>query len=296
MSGNTPTPVTIIGLGAMGAAMAQAYLDAGHPTTVWNRTAEKAAPLVARGASHVSAVEAAVAASPLVIACLSTYEATLAALEPANGALAGRTLITLNTGTPVGARTMADWATGHGARFLDGAIKDVPTAVGKPQTLLYFGGDKAIFDEYEATLQVLGGHTVHLGDDVDLAALYEIAVGGTLLPALLGFFQGAALVTARGLSAESLVPYTVKWLQMVCSVLPVIAEEIDTADYTKLGSSVSVFHDGIANDHEIGEEGIVDVSWHAPMHELLRRAVAEGHRDHSISSLIEVLRKPQQSA
>ncbi|WP_406231365.1 hypothetical protein [Nocardia sp. NBC_01009] len=34
------------------------------------------------------------------------------------------------------------------------------------------------------------------------------------------------------------------------------------------------------------------MSWHAPMHELLRRAVAEGYGDQSIATLIEVLKKP----
>ncbi|SHG24395.1 NAD(P)-dependent oxidoreductase [Streptoalloteichus hindustanus] len=296
MTGDTRTPVTILGLGAMGTALAQAYLDAGHPTTVWNRTAAKAAPLVAAGAHHAENVEDAVAASPLVIACLLSYETTLAALGPAAGAVSGRALVTLNSGTPSGAREMAAWATGHGARFLDGAIKNVPTAVGLPDTVLYYSGDRSVFDEHETTLRVMGGDTSYLGADADLAALYEMAVGGTLLPALLGFFQGAALVTRRGLPATSLVRYTAKWLEMIISVLPVIAEEIDTGDYTRLPSSVGLFHEGIAYDHEIGVEGDVDIAWHLPMHDLLRRAVEAGHRDHSIAALIEVLRKPHETA
>ncbi|GGZ25143.1 hypothetical protein GCM10010387_18280 [Streptomyces inusitatus] len=33
------------------------------------------------------------------------------------------------------------WAAGHGARFLAGAVKNVPSAVGEPDTLLYCSGD-----------------------------------------------------------------------------------------------------------------------------------------------------------
>ncbi|MGW0548566.1 NAD(P)-dependent oxidoreductase [Streptomyces altiplanensis] len=295
MTANHRTPVTVVGLGSMGRALAEAFIEAGHPTTVWNRTPEKAAPLVARGAVHAETIGEAVAASPLTVACLSTYDATLQSLEPAGDAPAGRTLVTLNSGTPAGARRMAAWAAGHGARFLDGAVKNVPSAVGRPDTLLYYSGDKATFDDHAETLRVLGGDTVHLGTEADLAALYESAVGGTLLPALLGFFQGAALVTARGLRASTLVPYTVKWLEMIGSVLPVLAEEIDTGDYTGPASSVGVFHDGIGYDEEMGEEAGIDTSWLAPMNDLVRRAVAEGHRDHSISSLVELLRKPERN-
>lgn len=290
-SGDHP-PVTVIGLGSMGAALADAFIAAGHPTTVWNRTAAKAAPLVDKGGRQAPTVEAAVASSPLVIACLTTYDDTLQVLEPAKAALAGRTLISLNSGSPAGARQLAEFAVGNGARFLDGAIKNVPSAVGAADTLLYYGGDRTVFDEYETTLKVLGGDTVHLGDEPDLAALYEMAVGGTLLPALVGFFQGAAAVQARGLDASTLVPYTVKWLEMIGSVLPAFAREIDTGDYTKPQSSVNLFLAGAAHDEELGKEANLDVSWQRPVHELLERAVAAGHGDHSISALTEVLKKP----
>ncbi len=294
MVGEDLLSVSVIGLGNMGSALAEAFAKIGHPTTVWNRSAAKTAPLIAMGAVHADSIEDAISASKLVITCITTYDATIQAMEPAGVGLSGRTLITLNSGTPEGARKMAAWVTGHGARFLDGAVKNVPAAIGKPDTLLYYSGDKATFDEYETTLKVLGGDTVYLGGEPDLAKLYEFAVGGTLLPALIGFFQGAALVKGRGLQVSSLVPYSIKWLEMIGSVLPSFAEEIDAGDYTKPSSSVDIFHESIVYDLEVGEEANIDVTWRAPMHDLLRRAVATGHRDHSISSLVELLRKSEQ--
>ncbi|WP_410583317.1 NAD(P)-dependent oxidoreductase [Amycolatopsis sp. lyj-108] len=280
------TPVTVLGLGSMGAALAGAFLAAGHPTTVWNRTATKADPLVALGARRATTAEEAVRASPLVIACLTTYEATLAALAPVS--LTGRALVTLNSGSPAEARRMAEWATSRGARFLDGAIKNVPSAVGAPDTLLYYGGDKTVFDEHLETLRVLGGDTVHLGEENDLAALYETAVGGTLLPALVGFFQGAAALRSRGLEAETLLPYATKWFEMIISVLPMYAKEIDSGDYSDPAASVDIFHAGAAADLGLAEEG-VDVGWQLPMHDLVRRAAEAGHGDRSIAVLTELL-------
>ncbi|MEU7282087.1 NAD(P)-binding domain-containing protein [Streptomyces sp. NPDC045431] len=284
-------PVTVVGLGSMGSALAEAFIGAGHPTTVWNRTPSKGAPLVAKGAVQPPALDAAIAASPLVIACLTTYESTIEALEPAAGALEGRALVTLNSGSPAGAREMAAWALAHGARHLDGAIKNVPSAVGAEDTLLYYGGDGGVFDEFAPTLRVMGGDTVYLGPDPDLAALYEMAVGGTLLPALVGFFQGAAALQARGLTAASMVRFSVKWFEMINSVLPVFAEEIDRGDYSAPGSSVNLFLAGAAHDEELGREADLDMEWHKPFHELLRRAVDAGYGDHSVSALTEVLKK-----
>lgn len=296
MRNQPQTSVTVLGLGAMGSALAAAFVEAGHPTTVWNRTASRAAPLVAKGAAHPETVAEAVAASPLVIACLTTYEDTFEALEPATAALEGRDLVTLNSGTPADARRMAEWARGHGARYLGGAIKNVPPAVGAADTLLYYSGDAAVFAAYEPVLRVLGGDTVYLGPDPDLAALYEMAVGGTLLPALVGFFQGAAALQARGLEAASMVRFSEQWLEMIASVLPVLAREIDSGDYSEPLSSVNVFVAGAAHDAELGKEAGLDVEWHKPFHELLERAVQAGYGTQSIAALTEILKEPRPAA
>ncbi|KDN76223.1 3-hydroxyacid dehydrogenase [Streptomyces olindensis] len=291
MAGDSPTPVTVVGLGSMGRALAGAFLAAGHPTTVWNRTPGRAGPLVEKGAVPAESVADAVAASGLVVTCLTTFEDTRAALEPAAGALRGRALVTLNSGSPSGARETAAWATALGARLLAGAVKNVPAAVGAPDTLLYYSGDRSVFDAHETTLRALGGDTVHLGEEPDLAALYEMAVGAMLLPALVGFFQGAAAVQARGLRAESMVRFAGKWLDMIKTLLPVYAAEIDSGDYTDAASSVDLFLAGAAHDDDLAEETNVDTAWLAPLHDLLRRAAEAGHGGHSIAALTEVLRK-----
>lgn len=293
MTAKHMTPVTVIGLGSMGTALGEAFVRAGHPTTVWNRTAAKAAPLVAVGARHAEAVEDAVAASPLVITCLTTFDDTRLALRQAGASLRGRALVTLNSGSPAGARETAAWAVGHGARFLAGAVKDVPSAVGGPDTLLYYSGDRTVFEEFGTALRVLGGDTVHLGEEADLAALYEMAVGAMLLPALVGFFQGAAAVQARGLEVATMVRFAGKWLDMIKSLLPIYAREIDAGDYTDAASSVNLFLAGAADDEDLSEEANVDTAWLAPLHDLVRRAAEAGHGEHSISALTEVLRKDE---
>ncbi|WP_211215490.1 NAD(P)-dependent oxidoreductase [Agromyces subbeticus] len=283
--------MTVVGLGLMGTALAEAFIIAGHPTTVWNRTASKASPLAAKGANAAATIEDAVAASPLIVTCLTTFEDTRSALAPVSVAdWDARALVTLNSGNPADAREMAAWADDHGARFLAGAVKNVPAAVGLPDTLLYYSGDQSVFDDYEKTLTVLGGDTVFLGEDPDLAALYEMAVGGTLLPTLVGFYQGAATLQSRGLQVSSMVRFSAKWLDMISSLLPIFAKEIDTGDYSQPLSTVDTFIAGAAHDASLGAEADIDIAWHAPLNDLLRRAADAGHGGDSISVLTEVLK------
>ncbi|MFC7468445.1 NAD(P)-binding domain-containing protein [Actinomadura keratinilytica] len=62
-SSTAPAAVTVLGLGRMGGALAAAFLAAGHPTTVWNRSPGKADALVVRGARRAGSVAEAVAAA-----------------------------------------------------------------------------------------------------------------------------------------------------------------------------------------------------------------------------------------
>lgn len=97
----TPRPaVSVIGLGMMGTALAAAFLKAGHPVTVWNRSPAKSGPLVAQGATPADTAAEAVAASPLVVVCLTTYDTVRTVLEPLSGQLTGRTVANLTNGTP----------------------------------------------------------------------------------------------------------------------------------------------------------------------------------------------------
>ena len=68
------TDVTMIGLGAMGSALARAFLGAGHGVTVWNRTVSKMEPLSALGANAVSSISEAVEASPVIVICIDNYD------------------------------------------------------------------------------------------------------------------------------------------------------------------------------------------------------------------------------
>src|SRR5262245_49972137 len=106
----TPSGVTMLGLGAMGAALAARLVDTGHPVTVWNRTAGRDTDLVARGAGRAATVADAVGAQPLVVACLLRHPSVHETLDPVVAALRGRTLLNLTTTTPNEARELAAWA------------------------------------------------------------------------------------------------------------------------------------------------------------------------------------------
>jgi 3-hydroxyisobutyrate dehydrogenase-like beta-hydroxyacid dehydrogenase len=78
-----------IGLGAMGSRMARRLLDAGHAVVGYNRTAAKAAPLVAAGMTLASSPRRVAEAADVVFSMVSHTQALDAIATGPDGVLAG---------------------------------------------------------------------------------------------------------------------------------------------------------------------------------------------------------------
>jgi len=136
--------ISIIGLGAMGGAIARALVKAGYEVTVWNRSPEKMEPVIALGAIGAADISAALQASPRILICIADYKATSMLLDQPGVTphLEGRTIIQFTTGTPKEAGDYSTWARKHGGSYLDGAIMANPGDIGSTdaQILAYRAG------------------------------------------------------------------------------------------------------------------------------------------------------------
>lgn len=154
----------MIGLGPMGQAMVRSLLTAGHPVTVWNRTAARADGVVADGARLAATPGEAIEASDLVILSLTDYRAMYDVLDGATTSLAGRTLVNLSSDTPERTREAAAWTAAHGAAFLTGGVMVPAPMVGTEAAHVFYSGPGAVMDEHRQTLALLGTPR-YLGED-----------------------------------------------------------------------------------------------------------------------------------
>ena len=99
--------VAVVGLGSMGSRMAAQLLAAGHEVVVWNRTAERAAPLVEAGATAASSPADAARSAEVVITMLADPAALRAVVEGPDGIAAGLGEATLIEMSTVGTETVA---------------------------------------------------------------------------------------------------------------------------------------------------------------------------------------------
>lgn len=296
MPDSTPNPgsapVTVLGLGLMGTALASALLKAGHPTTVWNRTASKAGPLVAQGATPAGTARDAIIAGPLTVVCLTTNDSVRALLAPEADALAGRTLVNLTNGTPSQARELADWAEAHGISYIDGGIMAVPQMIATPAAyILYSGTDQAAFATHRETLSVLAA-TKWVGKDPGLAALHDLSLLTGMYGMTAGVAQAFALIGSEGIRAREFAPLLRDLVvAMTDLIVPGTAEAIDTDQHLTDVSNLAMNREAFPNFLAAYAEQGLRTDLFEPFQGLLDRAVDEGHGADGLSRLATLLKQ-----
>ncbi|QKW08217.1 NAD(P)-dependent oxidoreductase [Streptomyces sp. NA04227] len=281
--------VTVLGLGSMGSALAAALIERGHPVTVWNRSAAKARPLVDRGARSAATPEEAIAASPLVLACVLDYDALYSVLDPAASALAGKALVNLTSGAPEQAHEAVTWARRHGVDYLDGAIMTTPPGVGSPEMMFLYSGSPTLFETHRPTLAALGD-PLFLGTDPGLASLYDAALLGLMWSTMTGWLHGTALVGADRTPATEFTLVAVRWLTAVAGFLTTYAPQVDAGRYPGDDATVDIQITAIGHlIHAAANRG-VDNALPELLRTAMRKAKAAGHGSDSFASVIEVLR------
>jgi 3-hydroxyisobutyrate dehydrogenase-like beta-hydroxyacid dehydrogenase len=289
----TQHSVSFLGLGEMGSALARAAVHAGHPTTVWNRTAEKAQELAEAGA-HVANTPGEAVEADLVVVCLFDHASVHEVLDPLADRLSGRRLINLTTTSPDGARELARWAAGLGIDYLDGGIMATPEMIGSSKSVVLYSGSQRLHDDFRGVIE-LWGHSEYFGDDAGIASLYDLALLSAMYVMFAGFFHGAAMVGAAGVPVKDFAVRAADWLQTVVPLITEYAEVIDGGDFSVPGQQSLVFSDisdivNASRAQGISTE-VVDV-----VQRLIHRQIDAGHGSDGFARVIESIKDPEAAA
>ena len=197
--------IAFLGLGIMGSRMAANLLKAGHELTVWNRTAAKAADLVAAGATLADAPAAAVEGAAVVWTMLERPDVVADVAFGAGGFAERLTPQQLwadsSTVDPAFAKTLGTRAARHGYRFVDAPVAGTKGPAEAGELLFLVGGDAADVATAQPLLDAMGKKTLHLGP-IGQGAAMKVLINGLLGQSMLAFAEAVHLGAALGLPRE----------------------------------------------------------------------------------------------
>jgi 3-hydroxyisobutyrate dehydrogenase-like beta-hydroxyacid dehydrogenase len=213
--------IGLIGLGLMGRPMGMNLLKAGHPLTVWNRTASRADELVAAGGKLAKSPREAAAAADVLLTmvsdppaleevlwgssskganatAVSKEDAALPALKP------GSIYIDSSTVSPDLARKIAAACTAKGVRFLDAPVTGGDWGAKKGELVFMIGGEEETLKAVEPILGVMGKRWFFLGPN-GAGQTIKLAMNSILALQVEALAEALALVEAAGLQGEKLI-------------------------------------------------------------------------------------------
>ncbi|MGD8419342.1 MAG: NAD(P)-binding domain-containing protein [Gammaproteobacteria bacterium] len=280
--------LTLIGLGAMGSAIARTLADKGCRLTLWNRSPVKAEAMSGPGVEWCASLRQAIAASPRIQVCIHGYAATRALFDDPEilPLLDGRSVIQMSTGTPADAREAQEWFNQRGARYLDCSIMVYPQSVGEPEGQLLISGERETWDDCATYINHLGGDIRYLGPVIGAAAAIDLAVVTRLVVNTVGIVYGLHLCESEQVPFAQFASMYPDGDRARHLAAVVESGRYDETVVASVGTGIEVvsairnFAAGLGINSEL-PDFILD---------LYRRAEAAGYLEHDNACLIEVFR------
>jgi 3-hydroxyisobutyrate dehydrogenase-like beta-hydroxyacid dehydrogenase len=285
------TQVAVIGLGAMGTALAGALLRSGAEVRVWNRTADKCHPLHDQGAIACATAADAISGSEIVVVCVSTYLAWRSLVDQQNlgQTLADRTIIQFTTGTLDHVREHENWVGQCGAHLIDGSIMCFPSQIGTDEATLLVAGAQPVFDSCRDILTVLAPNICYLEDNMVAPVVLDMALLSGMLGMIVGTINGAALCRAGGVSLSHFTEQSRIGSSVMTGESLRICEAIETGDTKTTEASLQTWAAIPADLVDLASAFGTRTEYPAALRFVFQRALDSGLGDHDVSALVDVL-------
>lgn len=279
--------IGMIGLGLMGTALTERLLEHGYRVLVWNRTREKAEPLIVRGAEWS---DNPLAACERVIISLYTSDVVGEVLElMREGLHAGQIVLDTTTGEPEQTAALGARLATKGVRYLDAPISGSSEQTRRGEATVLAGGEREAFEACGDLWPVLGKKVFHVGP-CGSAAKMKLVSNLVLGLNRVALAEGLAYAEAMGVAPAAALEVLVGSMAY-SRVMDVKGRKMIEDDFT-----VQARLSQHLKDVRLILESAATAGLPLPLSEthcrLLKQAEAAGLGDLDNSAIIKVIRKP----
>jgi 3-hydroxyisobutyrate dehydrogenase-like beta-hydroxyacid dehydrogenase len=193
----------------MGAPMAGNLLTAGYRVQVYNRTPDKAAPLIARGAVLMSDAMYVAGPGGIVVTMLADDEAVEVVVLGERGILKqlgpNGIHVSMSTISPATARRLADHHARHRVAYVAAPVFGRPDAAAARKLWICVSGREAARMRVQPIVAALGQGVFEFGEDPGAAHVAKLAGNFLLASAIEALAEALTLAEKNGIDRSALV-------------------------------------------------------------------------------------------
>ena len=284
--------IALLGLGIMGSGMAGRLLGAGFRLTIYNRTKEKAAAFIERGAKVAATPHEAVARANIVISMVaddsSSRNVWLGKEGALTGAIPGAVLIESSTLSLPWVKELAAAAAVCGCELLDAPVTGSKAQAASGELNFLVGGTAMALERARIALAVMSRAIVYVGPSGS-GALLKLINNFLCGVQVASLAEAVAWIEKSGADREQMLDF-LKNGAGGSPLIKVISERMSASNFTPnfllrlmakdLGYAVDE-----ANSHSL------DLATGVSALEVFKRAMANGQGDKDMSAVVEQFRK-----
>jgi len=201
--------IGFLGLGRMGAAIATNLVRARHDVVVWNRSAEKARPLVEAGATLAASPKDAASDRDVLFSMLADDAALNTVLSGEHGALAGLKAGALHVSmSTIAVATAENVAARHAERrqrFLTAPVFGRPDAAAAAKLFVVAAGAPADLERARPLFAAISQRVFHVGEAPSAATLVKLCGNFMILSAIEAMAEAMTLAEKGGVPKARLL-------------------------------------------------------------------------------------------
>ena len=201
-----------IGIGLMGRPMVLRLLAAGHEVTVWNRSQDKLAPVLEKGAKAAASPAEVARAADIVMMCVTDQRAAEEVLFGAHGVskaeVQDKLLVDFSSIAPASARDFAKRLADKGMGMIDAPVSGGVPGAEKGALAIMAGGKAEHIERARPIVMQLAQRFTRMGDSGagQVTKLCNQIIVGSLFPVIA---EAMRLAEAAGVDAK-LLPEALK--------------------------------------------------------------------------------------
>ena len=287
--------IGFIGLGIMGSRMAANLQKHGHSLVVFNRTREKAEPLITEGAEWADSPAALALEVEVVFTMLAHPGAVEETALGGDGFLRylepGKMWIDCSTVNPSFSRKMETEANMKGVGFLDAPVTGSKSLAEQEKLTFWVGGETSDLERCRSLLECMGDRIIHCGAQ-GMGTSLKMVMNQLLGTAMAAFAEGFVLGESLGLSREVLFE-ALTGAPAVAPFLALKRERIETGNYEPADFPLR----WLQKDLHLAALSAYEAGAAMPLtnaaKELYRLAIRDGRGSEDFSAIYEFLAHPR---